>query len=440
MLPLYDLRALSRIPYITYGLIAANMLVFAWQMLLAPLNLSPFFSEYGLVPSQLFGGGPLAALLSSLFIHGSWLHLAGNMLYLSIFGDDVEDILGPGPFLFFYLLCGVLGMLAQAIVMPNSNIPIIGASGAIAGLLGAYAYRLRYTSIVALTLRYIVMRQLEYISATWVILIWLVLQVIVALTDLGGLSSGVAVFAHLGGFAGGYGLIHLYTRLNPDIIEVQRRPPGERPSSPRSPFRTSPPPARPSPGGPSRFGPRPSASDDLPDRPRGAFFRGRSSGQDSEADNEDDRPLAGGLSRNIGSEDPVGRLPSRPAPPPAADDSAPAENLRPSAADLSEELKAAEAKLSELRGKISSFSPATEEPKPAPKAARADFSGLNLFDHRAKAMNFFTPRRGEVVQLELSGGREMKGTVVSLSGKQLMLRHEDGSTIWIPLQEILRVL
>jgi membrane associated rhomboid family serine protease len=168
------------------------------------------FYALGMVPSVLFGYdtlppgveivSPPLTVLTSMFLHGGFLHLAGNMLYLWIFGDNVEDELGHGRFLIFYLLCGVAAGLTQAIVAPQSDVPTVGASGAIAGVLGAYLVRhpLARVTVLAFVL-------LIELPALIVIGLWFLLQFMNGVLDQGGEGpgGGVAWWAHIGGFATG---------------------------------------------------------------------------------------------------------------------------------------------------------------------------------------------------------------------------------------------
>ncbi|HWI53403.1 MAG TPA: rhomboid family intramembrane serine protease, partial [Symbiobacteriaceae bacterium] len=145
--PLRDSIRSRRRPWVTWGLVAANLLVFLAEVAAAH-SVYDLLDLFAVVPTQALaarvwlasGGWPLVTLFTSVFFHGSWLHLLGNMLYLWVFGDNVEDILGHGRYLVFYLLCGVLANLAHILANPTSAVPTIGASGAVAGVLGAYLF------------------------------------------------------------------------------------------------------------------------------------------------------------------------------------------------------------------------------------------------------------------------------------------------------------
>jgi membrane associated rhomboid family serine protease len=215
VLPLRDANPTLRTPLVTLALVIACFVGFAWELgLLASGGdtvLEDFLSTWGVVPADLtaawakgdFLSQETATLVTSQFLHAGWFHLLGNMLYLWIFGNNVEDRLGRVGFLLFYLAGGVLAGLSQVAIDPTSTIPTIGASGAIAAVLGAYFVffpRARVTSLVFLGFFY----QLIDVPAVIVLGFWFVLQVIDGLASLGMTEAGgVAVFAHIGGFVAG---------------------------------------------------------------------------------------------------------------------------------------------------------------------------------------------------------------------------------------------
>ena len=216
MIPLRDANPTRRTPLITLSIVIACFVTFAWQLGLMASGgetaLDDVILRWGIVPADLvaaWGHGHVlsqatATLLTSLFLHGGWLHLLGNMLYLWIFGNNVEDRFGRAGFLLFYLLGGALAGLAQVVIEPTSTVPTIGASGAIAATLGAYIVlfpRARVTSLVFLGFFY----QLIDVPAIIVLGFWFALQLIDGLTSLGGVQTGggVAFFAHIGGFVVG---------------------------------------------------------------------------------------------------------------------------------------------------------------------------------------------------------------------------------------------
>jgi membrane associated rhomboid family serine protease len=215
MIPLRDANPTRRTPYVTLGLIVACLSVWAWELTLLSTTgesaLDAFITRWGIVPADLttaWAAGDwvsreTATLVTSQFLHGGWLHVLGNLLFLWIFGNNIEDRLGRGWFLLFYLGGGVVAGATQVAIDPTSTIPTIGASGAIASTLGAYLVlfpRARITSLVFLGFFY----QLIDVPAVVVLLFWIALQVIDALASLGVTEAGgVAVFAHIGGFAFG---------------------------------------------------------------------------------------------------------------------------------------------------------------------------------------------------------------------------------------------
>ena len=216
MIPLRDANPTRRAAVVTLGLIVACFLGWAYELTLLTTDgsaaLDEFIAAWGVVPVELVAAWTAgdwlsqetATLVTSQFLHGGWLHVLGNMLFLWIFGNNIEDRLGRVAFLAFYLGAGVVAGLAQVVVDPTSTVPTIGASGAIAGSLGAYLVlfpRARITSLVFLGFFY----QLIDVPAVVVLLFWIVLQVIDGLASLGltGAGGGIAFFAHIGGFAFG---------------------------------------------------------------------------------------------------------------------------------------------------------------------------------------------------------------------------------------------
>jgi membrane associated rhomboid family serine protease len=205
-----DDSALRRTPYVTYGLIAVNVIVF-----LIELNGGDRFIEnWAFIPSRFSNDptGNMPTLFTAMFMHGGWMHLFGNMLYLYIFGDNVEDRFGHLPFLAFYLVCGIAATFAQYYVNSGSSIPNVGASGAIAGVLGAYILMFPHARVDVL-----VIRQIISLPALAVIGFWIVLQLFsgfgsIALTDETADVGGVAYMAHVGGFVAGLVLAFLLGR------------------------------------------------------------------------------------------------------------------------------------------------------------------------------------------------------------------------------------
>lgn len=224
MIPLRDANPTRRTAVVTLALVLACGVAFGWELGLQASSEAAFIAaitEWGVVPVELtaaWGRGDLLSmetftLISSQFLHGGWLHLLGNLLYLWIFGNNVEDRLGRPGFLLFYLVGGVLAALAQVAIDPGSPIPTIGASGAIAAVLGAYLVFFpgaRVTSFVFLGFFY----QLVRIPALIVLGLWFVLQLMSGLGSLGvSQQGGVAFFAHIGGFVFGAVVAWLFNLL-----------------------------------------------------------------------------------------------------------------------------------------------------------------------------------------------------------------------------------
>ncbi len=211
MIPIGDYAGERRnFPIVNYALIAINVLAFIYEMTLPGAQLDEFFLRWGAIPSAIVGGTAAPSpnglpvyitLLTSIFLHGGWLHLGGNMLYLWVFGDNVENALGRGRYLLFYLICGLGGSLAQIAISPISTIPTIGASGAIAGVMGAYL--VMFPGAQVRTLIFIVFFvTITYLPAAIVIGIWFLMQLFNGVTSLGPdaqQGGGVAFFAHIGG-------------------------------------------------------------------------------------------------------------------------------------------------------------------------------------------------------------------------------------------------
>jgi membrane associated rhomboid family serine protease len=229
-LPLYDDTPRISVPAITYGLIAACVAVFLWQSGLSPRAASNAAYSLGMVPTVLFGTEELprrlqivpgwATLVTSMFLHGSWLHLAGNMLYLWIFGRGVEAALGPLRYLLLYLICGVAAALTQALVDPTSAVPMIGASGAIAGVLGAYLL-LYPRSNVMVFIWIIIFVRLVTVPAPILLGLWFLLQLISATAARAG-EPGVAFWAHVGGFGAGMLLVMVLRRRYVRMLQPSR--------------------------------------------------------------------------------------------------------------------------------------------------------------------------------------------------------------------------
>jgi membrane associated rhomboid family serine protease len=214
LIPLKDNIPSRTAPVVTVALIAINVLVFLHEVALGPY-LERFVFAYGLIPRRLvfWPGAPLdparfLPLITSMFWHGGWLHLLGNMLYLWIFGDNVEDKLGHFRYLIFYLACGVAAALTQVALDPASQLPTVGASGAIAGVLGAYL--VSYPRARVLTMPLLLIPWFVQVPAVVYLVFWFLLQLMSGIASLGGADTGgVAVWAHVGGFIAGVVLVKL---------------------------------------------------------------------------------------------------------------------------------------------------------------------------------------------------------------------------------------
>lgn len=219
MIPLWDEMPTKRIPVITIIFILINFLVYYYQFFMV-VDTNAFINTYGLIPIELTKGIALSpntpspvyiTILFSMFMHGGLVHLLGNMLYLWIFGNNVEDYLGRIRFIIFYILSGIFAALGQILIAPNSIVPMIGASGAIAGVLGAYLILFPRARITTLVFFGFFIRLIK-LPAIFVLGLWIIFQLFYGLSELSlsGGGAGVAWFAHIGGFIGGIALIKLF--------------------------------------------------------------------------------------------------------------------------------------------------------------------------------------------------------------------------------------
>jgi len=216
MIPLKDDNPTSTFPLFTVGLIVLNSLVFFYQQTLGEAA-TGFVFTYGAVPEKVTSfqmtefPAPLT-ILTAMFLHGGWFHLIGNMLFLWIFGKNIEDQLGHLRFLIFYLICGVLASLAHIMVTPHSSIPMVGASGAIAGVLGAYLIRFPNARILTLIWFGFFIRVVR-VPAIFFLGFWFILQLLYGLPSLAMRGmGGIAFFAHIGGFIAGLLLFPFWER------------------------------------------------------------------------------------------------------------------------------------------------------------------------------------------------------------------------------------
>ncbi len=218
MIPLKDSRRSPGIAWATWALVIVNLVLFVWELRQGD-NLSAALGRIALSPSEALAGGTLGEvalrplrLVAAMFLHGGWLHLAGNMAFLAVFGDDVESRLRPRRFLLLYLGSGLVASLAQIAASPRSPLPLLGASGAIAGVLGAFLVlfpKARLAGVLPLGCLIIPMKSRAFLFIPF----WFLLQLYGALTaPPGSLAGGTAWYAHLAGFAAGPLLLFLLRR------------------------------------------------------------------------------------------------------------------------------------------------------------------------------------------------------------------------------------
>ena len=219
MIPLRDVIPSRTTPTVTIILITFNAIAFVYELTLDRSELFAFVQRFGLVPAD-FGW---RSSLTSMFFHGGWMHALGNMLYLWIFGDNVEDRMGHARFLLFYLLCGLAAAVAQTASNPNSTVPVIGASGAVAGVMGAYFVLFPQSRILTLVPFFLFMELIE-VPAIFFLGIWFVMQLF---TGVGSLSGGgteggpgsIAFWAHVAGFGAGAALVLVFRRRERQRVE-----------------------------------------------------------------------------------------------------------------------------------------------------------------------------------------------------------------------------
>lgn len=240
MFPIRDDNPLLRTPVVTYGLIALN--VAAW-ILVQGMGTEPRLiqsvCELGMIPGELFqtvpagtevaaGKGVACVLgdevtwwtpLTSMFLHGGWLHLIGNMWFLHIFGNNVEDSMGRVRYFVFYILCGLCAAFSQALLNPSSAVPMVGASGAIGGVMGAYVVLYPRVQIHMLIFLFVIVTRIV-VPAYWMLGYWFLVQVFSGYGSIGADRGGVAFAAHVGGFVAGAVLVLLFR--NPELVAEHR--------------------------------------------------------------------------------------------------------------------------------------------------------------------------------------------------------------------------
>jgi len=207
MFPLRDTQPSYSKPVVTICLIAVNILVFLFEFSLDDYSRNQFIAVHGLTPDNF----SVLNIFTSMFLHGGWLHVLGNMWFLWIFGDNIEDILGHGKYLVFYLLCGVVAALTQTYMNLDSRVPMVGASGAIAGVMGAYMVKFPRSRIETLVFIVIFITRIDV--PAWLMLIyWFAVQFFNGVGSIGysqASQGGTAFFAHVGGFLAGIALVNV---------------------------------------------------------------------------------------------------------------------------------------------------------------------------------------------------------------------------------------
>jgi len=206
MIPLKDHNPRSTPPVVTVVIILANVVAFYSEI---RYGFDPVITRFGAVPSDILHGLRLETLFTSMFLHGGFMHIAGNMLYLWIFGDNIEHYLGHSRFLVFYLLCGLLATLGHILLGGASHVPMVGASGAISGVLGAYLVKYPKAKVVVL-IPIIWFLTVRTIPAFFVLGFWFLLQLLYGLGSLDTQGGGVAFWAHVGGFVAGMALVLVF--------------------------------------------------------------------------------------------------------------------------------------------------------------------------------------------------------------------------------------
>ena len=220
MIPLRDVIPSRTVPFVTVTIIVLNALAWIYEISLPPRELNRFLYDFSVVPADL----QLSSLVTSMFLHGGWMHIIGNMWYLWIFGDNIEDRLGHGRFIVFYLLCGIAAALGQVAIDPTSTLPTLGASGAIAGVMGGYF--VLYPNSRVITLVVWIFIQVVELPAVFLLGFWFVMQLAggvgaIAHTSQGG---GVAFAAHVAGFLVGIGGVFVFRKRRYDYWQPTQRP------------------------------------------------------------------------------------------------------------------------------------------------------------------------------------------------------------------------
>jgi membrane associated rhomboid family serine protease len=227
MFPISDDNPRIETPMVTWSIIAVCVLVFFWQLSLGTNGGEIAIYEFGMIPARLFGAAELdpelvvvpawSTVFTSMFMHGGWMHLGFNMLFLWIFGDNVEDSMGHARYLIFYLACGTAAALAQAVVNPDSTVPMVGASGAISGVLGAYLLLHPHATIRTVIFLGLFVTMM-HLPALIVLGLWFLMQLVSAALSNSG-APGVAFWAHVGGFVAGMALVPFFKKRGVPLLQ-----------------------------------------------------------------------------------------------------------------------------------------------------------------------------------------------------------------------------
>lgn len=217
MIPIRDENPTQSVPWVNYLLIAINAAVWLWEVASEHAGTTWLSAAYGLVPRRMLADVPGEAftVLSSMFMHGSWAHIGGNMLFLYIFGDNVEDALGHRRYVVFYLVSGIAAAIAQVAIAPSSTVPMIGASGAIAGVLGGYMVLYPRAPITVINPFFPLWLLFGpfFIFPAWLVMgEWFLWNLLPGVASIGGDGGGVAFFAHIGGFVAGLLLVRPFAQ------------------------------------------------------------------------------------------------------------------------------------------------------------------------------------------------------------------------------------
>jgi len=208
MIPLRDVIPSRTFPFINISLIVLNAVAFLYELSIAGVNFEPFLRVFAMVP----GDFVWPTVITSMFLHAGWLHFLGNMLYLWIFGDNVEDRLGHFRYLVFYFTCGIAAAIAHVYMNPNSMVPTLGASGAIAGVMGAYFVLYPQSRVLTLIPLFLFYMRVVEVPAVVFLGIWFLIQFLTGAATVGVESGGVAVWAHVTGFLTGVAWVIVFRK------------------------------------------------------------------------------------------------------------------------------------------------------------------------------------------------------------------------------------